>query len=626
MKKHFLSSFGKKVIAASLIGGSIFVGGFFAGYYLFFNSNKTQDTNQSNKYVYKSQDIFGKNSPKFIQAKPEGSNDYWLSPQEEQELIQKIKNELGYGPEFDKLRSITIGDENMTGDDANGVYYSASDQIYINLEHFKEIINKLKNKVITDRHPMVQAIYTNDILSKIKINLIFETIFHEYGHHIGFTYLTNEFNNNLRAENIYIGSGTRRRQSNWNEYFVKQFKKYLNYSDWQGQKYTSATQTFQNKQYKSIGSLYSQADLFKYANQEQEYKFNDMDKFKSQNIEYRFGPIGDFTTLLPYKINKDQLSYYYSMDELFTRKYQQLNQIYNPVNNYKTFLQGFFAYSDGQNKSLGGISDILFNTLLYQNEFGNVVWNGNKYELKNFKDYVPGDRIYDNPKKMNPNFDDPAQSNRFLYDSPFNNNKYKYKDESGNVLPPGEDNHIKLYDLMDDFLGHKNGADVSIVWPKNSINNNGLQKTFINSQNAYDAENLFKFGGYVDNDQYDSVGYKDSNGTYVELSKIGIKNFTYKYKDWLGATTRVDLDQNLENYFYTTNNFINKNKLLGKVLCFKKLDGSYETLKTAREGAETGTNSTWYSQLASAIFKNPYQIHKYSFVADNGSVKFMRIQ
>ena len=616
MRKNVWSSFTKKVIIAILLFGSIFSAGILGGYYLIWNNNNTES--EKIEYITKpAKKIDGINGPDFYQAAPKNDPLFWLNDNEENTLINRIKNELGHGPEFYKLRSIIIGDENMTGEDANGVYLPTLNKIYINLENYKSIINQLKNKSIKGTR------YTDAILSKIKIDLIFETIFHEYGHHIAFSYLANEGDFSQDQDKTIYANG---KLANWNKHFVDKFKEYLNYSNWKGQKYNNKIQKYgyQKFEYRSIGSIYSQQDLFNHANAQQKYSFSEMDS--PDKVPYLFAPESQFVNAVPITISKDKLTYYYSMDELFTRKYQQLNQIYKPVANIDTFLEGYYAYSKNNiGGSIVALSDILSNTLLYQNSFGDVVKNNlNQYELKNFKDYDPQNPLYQNTRIYNPEFKNPEISNRFLYDAPFNNNIYEHKDKNGATIVL-QDHHEDLYNLMDNFLGHATGDDISIVWPKNSITTNGNKKAFLSNEDYNNANNLFKFGGYLRTNDYVSVGYKDQNNNYKELSKITINDFNYKHKSWLGATEYEPLDPNKENYFYTTNIFINKNQLLGKKLWFKKGNSSngytYEELKNVRNSLTTGTNRTWYSHFSDLLKIQ----QKYSFVLDNTNVIFKEI-
>jgi len=61
----------------------------------------------------------------------------------------------------------------------------------------------------------------------------------------------------------------------------------------------------------------------------------------------------------------------------------------------------------------------------------------------------------------------------------------------------------------------------------------------------------------------------------------------------LGSQDKTPLLNSLDNIFYSTNNFINKNQLLNKTLVFKKQDGSFEALASVRDDETTGSTTTY---------------------------------
>jgi len=81
------------------------------------------------------------------------------------------------------LRSITLGNKNVIGNDANGVYMPLLRSININLDNYRKQIDKYRNVLSPDEY------------SNLKINSVFEVIYHEYGHHIAASYLNNEVEN-----------------------------------------------------------------------------------------------------------------------------------------------------------------------------------------------------------------------------------------------------------------------------------------------------------------------------------------------------------------------------------------------------------------------------------------------
>jgi len=119
--------------------------------------------------------------------------------------------------------------------------------------------------------------------------------------------------------------------------------------------------------YKSVGSKYSQADLFSFANYaSNNAKYVEYQEKDENGIPYKFAPDSSLILQLPI-ISKEKIKYQFSLDELYTRKYQQLNEIYHPINTKPLTLLGLPSTSSGERITS---SDILFNTTMYQNLLG----------------------------------------------------------------------------------------------------------------------------------------------------------------------------------------------------------------------------------------------------------------
>ncbi|MCK5945959.1 MAG: hypothetical protein KAG04_01670, partial [Mycoplasmataceae bacterium] len=132
-------------------------------------------------------------------------------------LARRIKNELNYGPEISGLKDIVIGDANVVGKEANGVYYPLTHEIFINTEN-------IRNKGFDlSKTPTVPEDIAN------RVALIFDIIFHEYGHYLTDTYLNSLPLTSTKASQwIFDRSGIK---SHWDKDFVTNLKRIMYNSD-----------------------------------------------------------------------------------------------------------------------------------------------------------------------------------------------------------------------------------------------------------------------------------------------------------------------------------------------------------------------------------------------------------
>ncbi len=432
-------------------------------------------------------------------------------------LHERVKKDLGYGPEIIGLKSITISDGYYIDDDANGVFYPPTKEIFLNSKNLKKIV----------------PIYAP---WQLKVELAFQIIFHEYGHFLVSAYLTNNKPNEPYIAEIYSDVREKRKKQNWNKNFVKNFKKHLKYDRKtplykDGYKYNEYQNSIWNP-ISVLGSKYCAQEMFDISNGKEKPSYP---KIYNMNISYT----NKFE--LGQMVQIDNLHYYYSMDELFARKYQLLEMIVQPIKCSKNW----------RNYEM--------------KETGEFFMNGSNIPSPYLNDVF---KIQSGMKNINiSGLPSPAKNFRTMADSPFEINQ----DGSPNLKSKNAKN---MYESMIKEMGQKDGFDIACMFSEN--------KSVITSKNEYKTpwnsfyeKSKIKFGGYLkENEKYDFIGYyeKDKNGKpkFKEI-KISIYPFTYHYKDSFLSKTKKE-SEFPEKWFYVTDNYIDGKELNNKKLYFGSKD------------------------------------------------------
>ncbi|NQZ65620.1 MAG: hypothetical protein HRT99_00180 [Mycoplasmatales bacterium] len=521
------------------------------------NNEETEDTypvNASKRYI---DDDYGFSMKEFYNDAP------YLGEEGIKLLHEKIKNEMGYGPEIAGINRIYITDGYFIDRNANGVFYPATKEIFLNTRVLRQTI------------PI-------DAPMAIKVELAYQIVFHEYGHYISSVYLTNNKPSESYIANIYSTSANdSRNQQNWNKNFVEKFKSNLNYD-----KDTPLYQNGSFSDYKALGSIYNAKEIFDISNGKEKPEFKNLG-----NASYtgKLGTIGFYNNQYWYfkqrKLSLDNLEYYYSMDELYTRKYQLLRMVVPQKD-----------YGDGFKMTDSGlfIEPYQGRTLVFPTPY-----------LEDVSKIQAGMR---KPKNNNESQNFKRENFRTLEDSPYGMN------ENGDSLPG---NSKKMYNDMVEEMGQKDGSDISFMISKNT--------STVSSNNKYipggDA-NLIKFGGYLTPEEakkYKLIGYLE-NGTFHGY-EIKTSEFSYKYKNSFVSQTEISTEYP-ENFFYTTKDFIDATKINNKKLYFASTqDGNITNvtpLKSVR-GGELGRTSNYFPRAPQQI-----QSAYYEAVNDNGIVKISR--
>ncbi len=246
-------------------------------------NNTPKDDSKNSEFVTLNK---SENTPvKLIENETNGK--YFFGMEGLKKLNEKIKYDLQFGPEIEQLKSIRINNNSILNEGVLGQYSPATNEIEISIKHLVP--------------------YYNDLPIEQKINLIFPTIFHEYGHHFANTFITsiakNDPNNNKSKINKNIPTK-----------FLQAFEKSLHYSA------DANIGKNQNKEY--VSSFKNAKTLYEESNNNGYLGLDD----KNFEIQVPFWTYHDVLSL-EFRITSNKYSYIFSIDELLTRKLQQITFI-----------------------------------------------------------------------------------------------------------------------------------------------------------------------------------------------------------------------------------------------------------------------------------------------------------
>lgn len=468
-------------------------------------------------------------------------------------LSEKVKNDLGVGPEVVGLNSINLTDGEMISEENNGYFQEATKEIYLNSNTISGLVPY--GSALDDR---VQAVY--------------QTLFHEYGHFIASSYLKNVKPGTDSVADIYLNKS----KETWNEYFTNKFKHLLKY-DVATAKYKYA-HPIQYGYVKKIRDLpltsdakYAEASIAKYADLRFDlithlYDVKELfDISNGQNTTYpRSIAKATFGGLIPgYHLDvvkEDSLRYLYTMDELYTRKYQQI----------RMKLRQSDIWRDGWVKQAKG---------------DGYIWSASTFA-------VDAARYQ---RSVNRQADKFSNSPYWQHaaDSP-------YDHDNNNVVTSGV--APQMWSTMLEMFGQDTGADISYITSKNAsyLIEGGQYQPVGNS-------NLIKFGGYISpTSNYNFVGYYDNSHKFHSI-KISKHDFTYGYKNSLTST--VLTKPKGENVFYVTDEYVDKQDLVDRPLYFSDdKDGTNVTPMTTTRATKAGKVTSWFSTTPDILKKHIYNI------------------
>lgn len=304
-------------------------------------------------------------------------------------LNQKINESLPFGSEIFQLKHISF----------NNVYSLPRDTNYINGQY-----NPFTMELDIDvRKAMNNEISWSEKSLRSRVEYVFSTILHEYGHHLANTYITsiqkndplnwNYEQNNRPFFSIVNTTDSKRffAYKNIPNIFAKLWMNSLNYDNF---KYSE----IENNQIKStIYSKYSSYDLFEAANYGYSPLSNSNEKFSVST------PIEKFSENLSNIVN-----YSYGWDELLARNLTTFNYLIpnaNKLSLYEDYYDYFFYKYGYDNNTIllnSYAPDIFQRNLIQKNSkniyeqdenkqifsvdniFGGnlILWNRNSFEIK----------------------------------------------------------------------------------------------------------------------------------------------------------------------------------------------------------------------------------------------------
>lgn len=294
-----------------------------------------------------------------------------------------------YGPEINGLNHVYINKKipNVSNiKDVNGVYLPQAFDIFIQINHFisggtKQVLSWSLQK---------------------RVELVFNTLFHEYAHHIDNTYNrsikeNDEFANNDLSYKLATPELNKiiNKFNGNNNKFLTEFRKTLNYDgSMQNDEYLVNKELFNPKNKEiPVYSKFSQYDLFKLANLALTNK--EVEKYNIlNNKNFYFNNSTNNTVYYANSTNIDQIKYLFSFEELFARELVKLS--YSAHENFQMF-DGHLTLDDSLNflyyklknddiflSSIG--DDTLKMIANYYNKY--VIYSANWVfddELKNYK-------------------------------------------------------------------------------------------------------------------------------------------------------------------------------------------------------------------------------------------------
>ena len=417
----------------------------------------------------------------------ESNGSYFFGKEGLEAINKRIKSDLQFGPEIEVLKKITINNLSILSNNVSGQYNPFTNEISIS---------------ISNLIPQFQSIPLSE-----KIDLVFQTIFHEYGHHFANTYITSIATNDARnSKKLFYENKNRSVYKNIPKKFLEAFEESLHYSN-------NAANDLLSNDKNNISSRKS-ANAF--------YKETNGINIKNKNKDNDYLKINDFnlTTKIPAKkfqrefsIDSNKYTYLFSIDELLTRKLQQISYIDN--------LNGF-SIADKTTTFTG----TEYQEYFYPTTIALDISKNRKIDYLGNETYRINDEL-------------------ILMDYPYGGN---FTDNTGktHIIEPTVEN---LWMAYFDIGGYNYGISQIFL-------NNSSEQVTRNTRTPL-MKNSFtdiKFSGFLDKSKkYKSILLKDLNGSYKKYDFLK-NNYEYKF---LSAKSDVlsnkrDLSKTQDKFGYTT--------------------------------------------------------------------------
>lgn len=424
-------------------------------------------------------------------------------------LAAYILKNLSYGQEISELKSINIGFQQLNVSEVNGFYIGTTNEMFIDpgpvVEGFEESGYSI--------NPQVKN--SNSLSVEQKIQAIFPTIFHEYGHHISNVYFNslkkndvngvksvyyNEIKKVENEKNETVEIVEKSSEENYNLSFYNDFVKYTNLGNSEYGKLQYTTRNNDNEDI-NIGSLTTASSLFDLANKKYQKGTENIFTVNDNPNNKIIGQIKTNGNVNGNLGNPDdaRLAYYYSLSEQFTRKLQRIS--YSSVkklddqdqfeNNINNAIQ-FYGLSNG--KALNGFGDDILHNFSVSKKNKNPLNQNNSYKLNNY----------------------------YIADNPYGGT---FETKNGQVEVP--DQSKNLYESYLKIMGY--GSSISQIFSKNTL------KAVSASQGAVgeNFSDMIKFQGYFDESKKIKglvFEKKDGKKEMVRINPTESSNFAFKAK------------------------------------------------------------------------------------------------
>ncbi|MGL4343206.1 MAG: MYPU_1760 family metalloprotease [Metamycoplasmataceae bacterium] len=416
-------------------------------------------------------------------------------------LNEKIKKDLQFGPEIEQLKTIYFNRKSYVKSSL-GSYYPRTYEMDINIDVFSDLFNL-------------------NLSDEEKVDLLFPTIYHEYFHHFANMYLTN-ISNNEKTMGIFLNN----REGFIPKLFLNKWLEDLNFDN----DLIKIQDTFIN----NPATKYTNKELFEIANSDK------------QNFEK-----GVYNIANMFPVSEEDLKYYFSFSEIFTRKWQQISYIPN----YNSNILDWYGYSIANKK------------------------NFNSYVIE-----LARNRVFYISKNKNISELSWKTANLSVLDDPYGG-VVNYL-EDGEKVNKSFDNSVKsLTELYRDISGY--GSPISQVFLENNLKVIKYEDGFLTTGNL--LNNKIKLSGYLPSKDIlnlKSILVDDKNDSKIENYKeilINKPNYNYFNLSSHENPFSSSLDP-IDNYYssYITKNFIDASIILNKNLYFW-IDKNMDNIKDLNE-------------------------------------------
>ena len=558
---------------------------------------------------------------------------YYLGNDGIRELKVLIKQRLGFGPQFFSLNGIYIMDDlgasSLINGNEDGVYYSETKHIILNTNTALQEagLAEIRNGEFQFKKDI------SSVPAKARAELIFPVLYHEFLHHVANESFTNLSLDSENAYPIYSqkdGEDGKYNKHPWNKKFINSFKENLNYDqptdpkdkvfysddfvEYNNNKITDGNMGYglPAKNYiKSIGSIYTAADLFDKSNLNEPSDYNRLldnlndgsNDLSVKNFGYGHVSLDSRGWSIPIynETNLQNFQYLYSMQELFVRKYQQLT-----MTNYEVFYEN-------------GIDRLI-------TEEGYIIQHDNSLHatqyLKDTLNYQSGFDIK-RGKSIDWNNDGIFDDDIYLQDAPLATN------ERG----------TNLMNAFNSVMGQKEAADISFIWNELPLNlekksdGGSLERNILDPKIVDSSSKNIKFGGFFNSEEsrrnFKYVGYwSDNNHTRFVSYPITTYEYIFNKVLEVGGSSRQEYNKNVDNnhFYVTSGNWINANDITNKNLYFSPTTNPGELDVMALNNIKSESNGSAGNRRFFDIdeMKNNNNYYQPSLI--NGNVQIKQIK